>query len=100
MGTLDPLKTTNDKFYYTLSILMSLDVQRSLFVLYLLQLGITQGEIGVLQSFLFFSSVALEIPSGLLADRYGRKSVSYTHLRAHETREDLVCRLLLEKKKD
>src|SRR5450756_659695 len=24
---------------------------------------------------------------------------SYTHLRAHETRHDLVCRLLLEKKK-
>src|SRR5450756_918561 len=24
--------------------------------------------------------------------------VSYTHLRAHETRHDLVCRLLLEKK--
>ncbi|WP_223497175.1 MFS transporter [Pseudomonas sp. A-RE-26] len=52
---------------------MNLDVQRSLFVLYLLQLGITQGEIGILQSFLFFSCVALEIPSGLLADRYGRK---------------------------
>src|SRR5450759_2597498 len=29
----------------------------------------------------------------------GFKSVSYTHLRAHETRHDLVCRLLLEKKK-
>src|SRR5450756_2974638 len=27
-------------------------------------------------------------------------AVSYTHLRAHETRHDLVCRLLLEKKKD
>ena len=27
-------------------------------------------------------------------------AVSYTHLRAHETREDLVCRLLLEKKND
>src|SRR5428012_21466 len=26
--------------------------------------------------------------------------VSYTHLRAHGTRHDLVCRLLLEKKKD
>ena len=26
------------------------------------------------------------------------KSVSYTHLRAHETVLDLVCRLLLEKK--
>ena len=28
------------------------------------------------------------------------KSVSYTHLRAHETEADLVCRLLLEKKKN
>ena len=27
-------------------------------------------------------------------------SVSYTHLRAHETGRNLVCRLLLEKKKD
>ena len=30
----------------------------------------------------------------------GHQSVSYTHLRAHETVLDLVCRLLLEKKKD
>ena len=29
----------------------------------------------------------------------GLQSVSYTHLRAHETVLDLVCRLLLEKKK-
>jgi len=29
----------------------------------------------------------------------GYDSVSYTHLRAHETVLDLVCRLLLEKKK-
>ena len=29
----------------------------------------------------------------------GRNAVSYTHLRAHETVLDLVCRLLLEKKK-
>ena len=28
-----------------------------------------------------------------------RTPVSYTHLRAHETSQDLVCRLLLEKKK-
>ena len=27
-----------------------------------------------------------------------RKPVSYTHLRAHETLMNLVCRLLLEKK--
>ena len=29
----------------------------------------------------------------------GAKPVSYTHLRAHETVLDIVCRLLLEKKK-
>src|SRR5665648_1212348 len=31
---------------------------------------------------------------------HGIRTVSYTHLRAHETRHDLVCRLLLEKKKN
>ena len=30
---------------------------------------------------------------------YTPHAVSYTHLRAHETPEHLVCRLLLEKKK-
>ena len=40
-----------------------------------------------------------------VGDRRGRRdgidldAVSYTHLRAHETVLDLVCRLLLEKKK-
>ena len=33
------------------------------------------------------------------ADRKAMEPVSYTHLRAHETPEHLVCRLLLEKKK-
>src|SRR5450759_2287679 len=37
-----------------------------------------------------------------IAAEYGVRAiptpVSYTHLRAHETRHDLVCRLLLEKK--
>src|SRR5450756_2219228 len=36
--------------------------------------------------------------TGVDLDR-GVRTVSYTHLRAHETRHDLVCRLLLEKKK-
>ena len=31
---------------------------------------------------------------------FGIAAVSYTHLRAHETVLDLVCRLLLEKKKN
>eukprot|EP00658_Telonema_sp_P-2_P002463 TRINITY_DN1092_c0_g1_i18.p2 TRINITY_DN1092_c0_g1~~TRINITY_DN1092_c0_g1_i18.p2 ORF type:complete len:141 (-),score=58.13 TRINITY_DN1092_c0_g1_i18:42-464(-) len=33
------------------------------------------------------------------ADKMNDMAVSYTHLRAHETPEHLVCRLLLEKKK-
>ena len=34
----------------------------------------------------------------LFAASGSQEAVSYTHLRAHETRHDLVCRLLLEKK--
>src|SRR5678816_4911649 len=34
----------------------------------------------------------------VLNEPRGGVSVSYTHLRAHETPEHLVCRLLLEKK--
>ena len=36
----------------------------------------------------------------IVAGETWRVSVSYTHLRAHETVLDLVCRLLLEKKKN
>src|SRR5678816_4831419 len=37
---------------------------------------------------------------GYVSSRLGDPTpVSYTHLRAHETPEHLVCRLLLEKKK-
>eukprot|EP00658_Telonema_sp_P-2_P059069 TRINITY_DN4775_c0_g1_i4.p1 TRINITY_DN4775_c0_g1~~TRINITY_DN4775_c0_g1_i4.p1 ORF type:complete len:137 (-),score=54.14 TRINITY_DN4775_c0_g1_i4:112-522(-) len=36
---------------------------------------------------------------GIRPEDAGLQAVSYTHLRAHETPEHLVCRLLLEKKK-
>src|SRR5660398_281781 len=39
--------------------------------------------------------IAMEYVAGL-----SLKAVSYTHLRAHETKANLVCRLLLEKKKN
>ena len=42
-----------------------------------------------------FRAVAIRIKSEVNK----QKTVSYTHLRAHETPEHLVCRLLLEKKK-
>src|SRR5450756_707078 len=45
--------------------------------------------------------VARQIYGSIGPAFYGLRTtlaVSYTHLRAHETRHDLVCRLLLEKK--
>ena len=42
--------------------------------------------------------IARDTDSGLAVVR-DHRTVSYTHLRAHETVLDLVCRLLLEKKK-
>src|SRR5659263_653989 len=44
-----------------------------------------------------YATVAAAKAAGAVTLNYG--PVSYTHLRAHETRHDLVCRLLLEKKK-
>src|SRR5665811_2203903 len=44
-------------------------------------------------------SLRHSIISGVPISGPGIEAVSYTHLRAHETVLDLVCRLLLEKKK-
>ena len=40
--------------------------------------------------------VALNAPSIMPGNPMCYQSVSYTHIRAHETEDDLVCRLLLE----
>src|SRR5680860_1744329 len=45
------------------------------------------------------SDAGINMPKGQGARAPGINSVSYTHLRAHETDSYLVCRLLLEKKK-
>ena len=57
------------------------------------------GELEAIQTGLADMGV---IPTGFHADKlpiYQRGSVSYTHLRAQETPEHLVCSLQLEKKK-
>src|SRR5665213_4011309 len=43
--------------------------------------------------------MALLASGACSSDATGPAPVSYTHLRAHETGRNLVCRLLLEKKK-
>jgi len=46
---------------------------RGIFILFLLSQGFGDTEIGLLQSVLFMSAFALEIPTGLLGDKFGRK---------------------------
>ena len=41
----------------------------------------------------------IKVDKPVIAAIHGAAAVSYTHLRAHETVLDIVCRLLLEKKK-
>ena len=60
--------------------------------------GVGQAEAGVV----FGAQRALEVDhlAGAVDGPVGVEAVSYTHLRAHETVLDLVCRLLLENKND
>ena len=44
------------------------------------------------------ATMADKLAAGEAVIEGSRETVSYTHLRAHETVLDLVCRLLLEKK--
>ena len=56
------------------------------------------GAIDIKAAVGLYSGAVTNTPS-LGAAQQALKAVSYTHLRAHETVLDLVCRLLLEKKK-
>jgi MFS family permease len=52
----------------------SLDFARGLFVLFLASRGMSMGAVGVLQTLLFWSNILFEIPAGLLADKFKRKT--------------------------
>ena len=60
----------------------------------------SEGEEGHMM-FVLSTGTANVMVSGHVLEtlQHGSIAVSYTHLRAHETVLDLVCRLLLEKKK-
>src|SRR5450756_1436049 len=55
--------------------------------------GLIPGPLQMIGATLLAVSFRVNLPVALITT-----PVSYTHLRAHETRHDLVCRLLLEKK--
>ena len=55
-------------------------------------------KLGTDAGMLAFEPSTVTISAGDTVKFVNNKPVSYTHLRAHETPEHLVCRLLLEKK--
>jgi MFS family permease len=54
--------------------LLNSDIKRGVFIIYLLNSGITNTDIGILQTSLFLAMMVGELPSGLIADKYGRKT--------------------------
>src|SRR5665647_3825109 len=61
----------------------------------------TMGDERFTRSVIYVCAHSTEGAMGIIVNQPAAniKSVSYTHLRAHETDSYLVCRLLLEKKK-
>lgn len=59
--------------YYSAMSLLNSDVKRGVFIIYILSIGINNTETGFLQTSLFIAMMMGELPSGFLADKYGRK---------------------------
>ena len=59
-------------------------------------IGLPESEVDRVAKVTPFKPSSNDKPSGF-ATAFRTNPVSYTHLRAHETEADLVCRLLLEK---
>jgi MFS family permease len=68
------LKTKNNIYLlYFYLFFAQLFFDRALWVIYLGDKGMTLGEIGVLEALLHFAIVLFEVPTGMIADLYGRK---------------------------
>jgi MFS family permease len=59
--------------YYLHDFFGNLDFTRGIFVLFLLDRGLSLGMVGVLQTLLFWSNMVFEVPSGFFADHLKRK---------------------------
>src|SRR3989339_1052102 len=70
---MDNRYSKNITLYFAYALFYSLVFDRAIFILYLTDTGFNNAQIGVLQSVLFFSSFALELPTGVLGDSIGRK---------------------------
>lgn len=60
--------------FYIYQFFSNLDFARGIFALYLLSKGLNGLQIGVVQTILFLSSLIFEVPTGIIADKWNRKS--------------------------
>jgi predicted MFS family arabinose efflux permease len=68
------IKTRNNIYLlYFYLFFAQLFFDRALWVIYLGDKGMTFGEIGILEAFLHLAIVLFEVPTGMIADLYGRK---------------------------
>lgn len=63
----------NIKLLYVVYFFSSMVFHRGIFILYLLDCGINNKEIGWLQLAFFWSNFLFEIPTGIIGDKIGRK---------------------------
>ena len=59
--------------YSLYTFFISLAFSRAIFMLFLKDLGFTTAQMGLLESILFVATFVMEIPTGILGDRIGRK---------------------------
>jgi len=77
---LSPQLNKSRRAYFLYYIATQAVFDRGIFILFLLSQGFNDVEIGLLQSVLFAAAFLLEIPTGLLGDKYGRKKSVITGL--------------------
>ncbi|WP_102336258.1 MFS transporter [Salimicrobium jeotgali] len=63
----------NVRFIYLYIFLAQLFFDRALWVIYLNEQGLSMTEIGIVKALMHLSVVLLEVPTGIIADLYGRK---------------------------
>lgn len=67
--------TKNNIFYYYIYVFLSgLYFDRALWVLYLVERGMNMSQVGVLEALLHLAIFFFEVPTGIIADLYGRKT--------------------------
>ncbi|WP_407270405.1 MFS transporter [Radiobacillus sp. PE A8.2] len=65
--------TRNIRFIYIYIFVAQLFFDRALWVIYLNDKGMSMTEVGMIEALMHLSVVLLEIPTGMVADLYGRK---------------------------